>query len=114
MGRSQNSELTRRVNQTFNLLKKGMPHSRIVSRLIEMFGTSRIQAYRYIQKAQENQEKAPIPEDTVVFTVKLPPSLIKRIRRFARSQGLSISKVVRTALEEFLLKKDHGKKGETS
>jgi len=50
----------------------------------------------------------------VVFTVKQPPGLINRIKKFASSKGISISKVVRTALEEFLAKKDHGKKGETT
>jgi len=53
-------------------------------------------------------------EASVVFTVKQPPGLINRIKKFASSKGISISKVVRTALEEFLAKKDHGKKGETT
>jgi predicted DNA binding CopG/RHH family protein len=79
-----------------------------------MYGVSQIQAYRYIQQAEEIKGKLPIPETSVVFTVKLPPTLINRVKKFARSKGMTISRVVRTALEEFLARKDHGKKGETS
>ena len=114
MERSQNSELAKRINQAYVLLQKEKPHSQIVERLIEMYGVSQIQAYRYVQQAKENNGKIAIPEASVVFTVKLPPNLINRVKKFARSKGISISKVVRAALEEFLAKKDHGKKGETS
>jgi hypothetical protein len=81
---------------------------------MEMYGVSQIQAYRYVQQAKENNRKITVPETSVVFTVKQPPGLINRIKKFARSKGMSISKVVRTALEEFLARKDHGKKGETT
>ena len=54
------------------------------------------------------------PETSIVFTVKLPPSLIERIRSFARFKEMSISTVVRTALEDFLSKKDHGQRTEAS
>jgi hypothetical protein len=114
MQRSQNSELARRVNQAYVLLQKEKPLSQIVERLMEMYGVSQIQAYRYVQQAKENNGKMAVPEASVVFTVKQPPSLINRIKKFARSKGVSISNVVRTALEEFLANKDHGKKGETT
>jgi metal-responsive CopG/Arc/MetJ family transcriptional regulator len=55
-----------------------------------------------------------VPERSVVFTVKLPPTLIQRIKKLSNSRRLSISKVVHTALEEFLAQKDHVQKGETS
>lgn len=112
--RSQNSELVRRINQAFTLLNKGMEHPQIVDSLAEMFGTSKIQAYRYLQQAKNNQQRIPIPENSVVFTVKLPPSLIKSIRTFAGSEKMSISKTVRTALEDFLAIKDHGQRKEAS
>ena len=114
MERAQNTELAKRINQAYALLLKEKPIPEIVNHLIERYGVSQIQAYRYVQQARENNGKVAIPETSVVFTVKLPPSLINRVKRFARSQGMSISKVVRAALEEFLSKRDHGKKGETS
>jgi hypothetical protein len=114
MERSQNSELVRRINKAYVLLQKEKSHPQIVEHLAEMYGVSQIQAYRYIQQAEEIKGKLPIPETSVVFTVKLPPTLINRVKKFARSKGMTISRVVRTALEEFLARKDHGKKGETS
>jgi predicted DNA binding CopG/RHH family protein len=86
----------------------------VIEYLIKKYGVSQIQAYRYVQQAKEMSGKMAIPETSVVFTVKIPPSLITRIRRFASSKGLSISKVVRAALEDFLAKKDHGPKTEAS
>lgn len=114
MERSQNSELVKRINQAFILLHKGTDSSQIVERLVKKYGVSQIQAYRYVQQAKENNGKMAIPETAVVFTVKLPPTLINRVKKFARSKGLPISKMVRTALEEFLAKQDHVKKEETS
>ena len=114
MERAQNTELAKRINLAYALLSKEKSTPEIVEHLIEKYGVSPVQAYRYIQQAKENNGKVAIPEASVVFTVKVPPSLINRIKKFARSQGMSISKVVRAALEEFLLKRDHGKKGETS
>ena len=114
MERSQNSELTRRINQAFTLLKQEVPTPQIVTRLSSMFGISRVQAYRYLKQAKANKGPIPIPEDAVVFTVKLQPGLIKRIKRFAHATGMSISKVVRVALEDFLAQRDHGQGTETS
>jgi hypothetical protein len=94
-------------------LEQQKPQTSIVEQLMNTYGVSQIQAYRYVQQAKENKEQIAIPENSVVFTVKLPPSLILRVREFAVSQGTSISKIVRVALEEFLSKKQHyGQKGE--
>ena len=46
--------------------------------------------------------RAEVPQDTVVFTVKLPAGLAGRVRAHARQAGLTISAVVTQALEEFL------------
>ena len=51
--------------------------------------------------------RAEIPQDTVVFTVKLPAGLAGRVRAHARRAGLTISAVVTQALEEFLAR-GHG------
>jgi predicted nucleotidyltransferase len=114
MERSQNSELVKRVNEAFILLGTGMTQSQIVSNLAERFGTSKIQAYRYIQQAKNHQQKLPVPENSIVFTIKLPPSLIERVRTFADTKAMTMSKVVREALEDFLAIKDHVQRKETS
>ena len=51
--------------------------------------------------------RAEVPQDTVVFTVKLPAGLAARVRAHARQAGLAISAVVAQALEEFLAR-GHG------
>lgn len=113
MKRSENSELAERINQAYSLLEQQEPHILIVSSLMDTYGVSQIQAYRYVHQAKSQKEKLAIPEGSVVFTVKLPPSLICRVKEFAVSQGTSISKVVSMALEEFLLKRrHHGQQGE--
>ncbi len=114
MKRSHKSELAERINLAFTLLKKKLPDSQIVNQLMEKFGVSKIQAYRYVQQAKSNKEPMAVPETSIVFTVKLPPSLINQIRNFANFKGMSISRVVRTALEDFLAKMDHGQRTKTS
>ena len=114
MERAQNTELAKRINLAFTLLQKNKVPPQIVEQLIVKYGVSINQAYRYIQLAREINVKMAIPESSVVFTVKLPPTLIRRIKKLSGSKGLSISKVVHTALEEFLAKKDHVKKGTTT
>lgn len=114
MERSQNTELAKRINQAYALLNKDRSPSQVVEDLIKKYGVSQIQAYRYVQQAKEMNGKMAIPEASVVFTVKTPSSLIIRIRKYARSKGISISKVVRAALEDFLAKKDYGPKTKAS
>jgi len=107
-------ELAQRVNYAFTLLKKNIPSTEVLESLTRQYGVSRVQAYRYVRIAKKNQTLIPIPESSVVFTVKLAPSIIKGIKAAASSMGLSISTVVKMALEEFLSKPDRGKKQQTS
>jgi len=46
--------------------------------------------------------RVPVPEATVVFTVKVPARLAGGVREHARLSGRTISAVVAQALEEFL------------
>lgn len=107
-------ELAQRTNHAFTLLKKDLSSAEVLDALVNRYGVSRVQAYRYVGLAKKNQDFIPIPEPSVVFTVKLAPSLIKRIKSTSSSMGLSISTVVKMALEEFLSKPARGKKREAS
>ena len=107
-------ELAQRINYAYTLLKENIPSTEILESLTRQYGVSRVQAYRYVRMAKKNQALIPIPEASVVFTVKLAPSLIKGVKAVASSMGLSISTIVRMALEEFLSKPDRGKKQQTS
>lgn len=106
MKRSLNSELIQRINEAFSLLQQEIPSSLVVTHLMRKFQVSRVQAYRYVKQARQEKEYLSVPETSEVFTVKLPPSLTQGVRDFASSKGVSISKVVSTALEDFLDKGD--------
>ncbi|MDZ7608518.1 MAG: recombinase family protein [Cyclobacteriaceae bacterium] len=60
--------------------------------------------------AKKRQGLIPVPESSVVFMGKLSRGLIKGIKAAAPSMRLSISTVVKIALEEFLSKRERGEK----
>lgn len=108
MKRSSKAELTQRINRAFSLLEQGLAQNQVKEALKIEFGISDVQAYRYVHQAKGNITILPIPEATKVFTVKLAPGVIEQLRGFSQSKGLTISRVVSQALEDFLNKKEHG------
>lgn len=98
MTKSSDSEQARRVNAALRLLNQKVPAPEIVSWLIDHYGISRRQAYRYCRQAQSTRTPLVIPETKGVFTVKLSVSLIREVRRQARRQGATISQWVEVAL----------------
>jgi len=108
MIRSPSAEMAERINMALTLLRKRFSNDKITAVLVEQYGVSKRQAYRYIREAQKIKRELPIPEHKEVFTVKLPVSLVFRIRRFAKSTGDSISDIVTQALELFLKRRGHG------
>jgi hypothetical protein len=93
-----------------DLLKQKTPPPEVVAAaLAARFDLSARQAYRYLQHAQRVTKPLALPEPKAVFTVKLPPRLIQRVRRRARARGQSISAVVTEALQQFLTQRNpHG------
>ena len=65
-------------------------------------GLSERQARRYVNAAIDRPEGLAIPERTVVFTIRMAPSLIARLRVVARSRGVSLSATVAEAVEGYL------------
>ena len=100
-GRVRAGEYASRVNAAADLLAAGMPVAEAARVLAGRFGCSARQGRRYAERAAR-AGRAEVPEDTVVFTVKLPAGLAARVRAHARHAGLAISAVVAQALEEFL------------
>ena len=90
-----------RVNAAADLVEAGVPVAEAARVLAGRFGCSVRQARRYAEHAAR-AGRAEVPQDTVVFTVKLPAGLAARVRAHARQAGLAISAVVTQALEEFL------------
>lgn len=78
------------------------------SALAQRFGCSLRQARRYAERAAESG-RASVPEQTTVFTVKLPMALVARVREQAKASGSTISALVAQALTEFLAG-GHGKR----
>ena len=92
-----------------DLLKKKTPPPKVAAALAARFDLSGRQASRYVQQAQRVARPLALPEAKAVFTVKLPPRLIRRVRRRARARGQSISAMVTEALQQFLTPgKPHG------
>ena len=90
-----------RINAAADLVEAGVPVAEAARVLAGRFGCSVRQGRRYAEQAAR-AGRAEIPQDTVVFTVKLPSGLAARVRAHARQAGLAISTVVAQALEEYL------------
>lgn len=109
MTRSTKAEKARQLNAARGLLQRHMALPGAVRRLSDEFDLSERQAYRYLEEASQLDRPVEVTEATVPITVKLPPSTVERLRKYARSSGLTIGAIVTDALNAFLsaLKK-HG------
>ena len=102
MPRASNVQKAERLNRARALLRQFEQPSDAAERLAQDCSISPRQAYRYLEQAQ--RLKAPVPpgEAKLAFTVKLPQSLIQRVREYATKKQLSISEVVSRALRALL------------
>jgi hypothetical protein len=100
-GRADGGEHAERVNAAVELAEAGVPASEAARVLAGRFGCSLRQARRYVDQAAASG-RVPVPEATVVFTVKVPARLADAVREHARLSGRTISAVVAQALTEFL------------
>lgn len=107
-GRAGAAEYARRVNAAAELLESGIPVVEVAHILAERFGCSPRQARRYAERAIEGG-RAAVPEESTVFTVRLPAVLAARVRERAKVSGSTISALVARALTEFLAR-GHGKR----
>src|SRR2546430_15506608 len=98
MPRASESQRAERLNRARDLLQHVDQLSDAVERLAHDCSISPRQAYRYLQQAQRLKEPVPVGESKLAFTVKLPRSLIQRVRLYASVRKLSISEVVNRAL----------------
>jgi len=100
--RARADQYARRVNRAMKLLAEGLSAADTARRLAEQFEVSERQAWRYVREATDQAEPLDVPEPKVVFTVKLPESLVDRIRDLAASRGKTLSSLVTEALEGLL------------
>ena len=99
--RSGGVAYAQRVNAAADLLADGASPVDAASVLATRFGVSTRQARRYVDQAASTGRRS-VPQTNVVFTVKLPPALVARVRRRAARSGVTISALVAEALTEFL------------
>src|SRR6202048_4244532 len=98
MPRAGDVQKPERLNRARSLLRQVDQLSDVVERLAQDCSISPRQAYRYLEQAQQLKGPVPPGEAKLAFTVKLPHSLIQRVRAYAIRKRLSISEVVSRAL----------------
>jgi hypothetical protein len=98
MPRASENQKAERLNRARDLLRHVDQLSDAVEKLARDCSISPRQAYRYLEQAQGLKKPVPPSEAKLAFTVKLPHSLIRRVRTFAAAKRLSISEVVSRAL----------------
>jgi hypothetical protein len=94
-------EFAQRVNVAVELLDAGVLVAVAAKVLAERFGCSPRQARRYVERAASGG-RVVVPEEMVVFTVKVPAALAVRVRERAKDSGGTICAMVTAALTNFL------------
>jgi len=102
MSRATEVQKALRLNHARTLLREAATVPAAVERLAQACAISPRQAYRYLQQAQRLAAPVPVGEAKLPFTVKLPASMIRRVRVYATATGTSISDVVSRALGAWL------------
>src|ERR1700682_21165 len=98
MPRASESQKAERLTRGRDLSLHVDHLSDAVEHLARKCSISPRQAYRYLEQAQRLKQPVPPSEAKLAFTVKLPHSLVRRVRAFAAAKGLSIREVVSRAL----------------
>jgi predicted DNA-binding transcriptional regulator YafY len=98
MPRASESQRAERLNRARDLLGQVDQLSDAVDQLVRDCSISPRQAYRYLEQAHRLTKPVALHEPKIAFTVKLPGSLVQRVRTFAAAKRLSISDVVSKAL----------------
>jgi hypothetical protein len=107
--RASDAQYVERVNAAADLAEAGVPAAQAARVLAERFGVSPRQARRYVDQAAVVGHRE-VPEENVVFTVKLPGGVADQVRAHAAELGTTISALVARALAEFLSADDAGRR----
>jgi len=105
--RARADQVAKRTNTAAELLAGGMTVIDATVTLARRHRLSERQARRYVERARD-EGVMEVTTPKVVFTVKLPAALARRVRRTARATGQTISALVSEALAEFLDRQDRG------
>jgi predicted DNA-binding transcriptional regulator YafY len=102
MARVSDAEKAQRLNRARSLLRD-CPHlPGAAGRLADQFSISTRQAYRYLSQARRLTAPLPVCDAKDVFSVRLPRSLIRRLREYSATTGTAVSELVARALQALL------------
>ena len=102
MARSTQAQRAERVTAAQELLAQGTSMAEAAVALSRDFGLSRRQAYRYLEEAQAVAPAPVIAEGSVTITLKIPSNIVRELRAYPASSGLTLSEIVRRAILAFL------------
>ena len=105
MARISDARKAERLNHAWRLLQRGHDLSDLVKRMVRDCSISERQAYRYLEQARSLKAPVVIGDEKVAFTVKLPRSLVRQVREYARARRLSLSELVGRALRRLLARR---------
>jgi hypothetical protein len=98
MPRASAAQRAHRLNRSRILLQRCSSLSQAVQQLAKACSLSSRQAYRYLKQAQQLKQPVPVYPPKIAFTVKLPPSQVRQLRRYAARTRLTLSDIVSRAL----------------
>lgn len=109
MTRSTYAERARRLNVALGLLGEGHSMAEAAAVLSRDFGLSRRQAYRYLQDAQAIGHPVAVTEASVPITLKVPESVVRELRTYAATSGITLGEIVARAVKAYLAAaREHG------
>ena len=100
--RSTDAQKAERLNAAHRLLERGTELSKAAAALSRDFGLSRRQAYRYLEEAAAIGHPVPIAEPSVPITLKIPGSVVRDLRSYSETSGLTLGEIVARAILRFL------------
>jgi hypothetical protein len=66
------------------------------------FELSRRQAYRYLREAQAVGHVVPLVEPAVPITLKIPADVVRGLRAYSATSGMTMGEIVARAVTAFL------------
>ena len=102
MARATKAHKAHLLNAAYRLLDQQTEVTEAAQQLEDKFALSRRQAYRYLEQAAALSAPVAAVEPTVAITFKLPVSIVRGLRAYARRSGLTLGQIVAQALTAFL------------
>jgi len=102
MPRSTDAQKAERLNAAHGLLARGTSMAEAAMSLSRDFELSRRQAYRYLREAQAIGHIVPLVEPTVPITLKIPANVVRDLRAYSATSGLTMGEIVAGAITAFL------------